>query len=314
LGYENSDLVNHDIMMLFDNPISVNNENAEAASKMIDYQQYINKQKYLVSKSGKEIPVLLSCTFLKNQKDEFAGLIVVGHDLTEMKAYEEKLEQNRKEQHIAINEAQEDERLRIATDLHDGLGQMLSAISFSLQDMIQDDNSNNDSILKIQHQIDSAIQEAKSISQNLIPIVLKDFGLVAAIENMVNKANELHETKFRFNSYDFTDRIDTKLEKTLFRICQESLTNIVKHAKAKNAAFQLFRAQGFVVLVIDDDGVGFDLNKYESGLMRTGIGLISIQERVVSFGGTFTIDSQIGKGTELIVEIPCHKKADYGKN
>jgi len=118
----------------------------------------------------------------------------------------------------------------------------------------------------------------------------------------------LHEIKFTFNSYDFNDRIDPKLEKALYRICQESLNNIVKHAKAKNANYQLFRALGSITLVIDDDGIGFDQKLHESGKLNTGIGLISIQERVASFDGTFSIESQPGKGTEIIVEIPCRKK------
>ncbi|MCD4683429.1 MAG: sensor histidine kinase, partial [Bacteroidales bacterium] len=236
------------------------------------------------------------------------------HDLTEKKAYEEELEHIHKEHLIAINEAQEEERMRIATDLHDGLGQTLSAISFSIQNLNTDDKGNSSSVVKIQEQIDSAIKEAKNLAHNLIPIMIKDFGLVAAIENLINKANDVYKTKFRFNSYDFKDRIDPKLEKAIYRICQESLTNIVKHAKANNASFQLFRAQGFIVLVIEDDGVGFDLKAYDSGNKKIGIGLISIRERIASFNGTFSIDSQAEKGTELIIEIPCRKKAVYEKN
>ena len=312
LGYNDSDLRNQDIMMLFNREDTESFEDTEP--KLINYQQFINKQNYFIAKDGKLIPVLVSCTFLRSPKNELSGLIVLGHDLTERQAYEEKLEFSRKEHLIAINEVQEEERIRIATDLHDGLGQMLSAISFSIQDLNRTDSNNDDSILQIQNQIDAAIREAKNIAYNLIPIVLKDFGLVVAIDNMVNRANELYETKFRFNSYDFIDRIDPKLEKALYRICQESLTNIVKHAKAKNANFQLFRTQGFIILVIDDDGIGFDTKTYESGLIDSGIGLISIKERVTSFGGTFSIDSQPKKGTELMIEIPCRKNTTYGKS
>lgn len=310
LGYKDSDLIGRPIELLFNK----NNNGNESVPKPINHQKFINQQDSFISKEGKSIPALIACTYLKNQKNEIDGLIILGHDLTEKKAFEKKIEQSRKEQQIAINEAQEDERMRIATDLHDGLGQMLSAISFSIQDINRDNDQSDESIVKIQNQIDAAIREAKNISHNLIPIVLKDFGLVAAIDNMVDKANELYTTKFRFNSYDFTDRVDPKIEKAIYRICQESLTNIVKHAQAKNANIQLFRAQGFVVLVIDDDGVGFDMNLYESGSIKTGIGLISIKDRVDSFDGTFSMDSQIDKGTELIIEIPCRKKNTDGNS
>jgi len=237
LGYKEPEVVNQHISILFDSTSPFVSEVDEKANGLEHYQQTINKQNYLITKNGKKIPALLTCTQLKSQKNEAEGLIVVGHDLTEKMAYEKELEHVRKEHLIAINEAQEEERIRIATDLHDGLGQSLSAISFSLQNLNAKDNSDTIAVGKIQEQINSTIREAKNLAHNLIPIVLKDFGLIVAIENLINKANELHEIKFTFNSYDFNDRIDPKLEKALYRICQESLNNIVKHAKAKNANY-----------------------------------------------------------------------------
>lgn len=314
LGYHESELFDQKIIKIFGTELS---EALTAPSKKLSIdkiRRIIGNQNYFITGKGTKIPALISCTILKNHENDSDGLIIVGHDLTEKKAFEQKIDQNRKEQQIAINEAQEAERLRIATDLHDGLGQMLSAISFAIQDINIVERENDNSIINIQNQINAAIKEAKNISYNLIPIVLKDFGLIAAIDNMVSKANELYKTNFRFNSYDFLDRIDPKLEKAIYRICQESLTNIVKHAYAKNANFQLFRAQGFIVLVMDDDGKGFDIKRYESGIEKTGIGLISIQERVASFDGTFSIDSQTEKGTELIIEIPYKKQAKNEKS
>ncbi|MCD4731913.1 MAG: PAS domain-containing protein [Bacteroidales bacterium] len=308
LGYKESELLNKDIMLMFTKNIPHDPANPSNESILNTYRRFINKQNYFISKKGKLIPALITCTLLKNQKNESEGLIMVGHDLTEKKAYEEKLEQNRKERLISINEAQEEERIRIAIDLHDGIGQMLTAISYSIQELNIPDKGDPSTVLKIQNQIDLTLQETKNLAHNLIPIVLKDFGLIAAIENLIMKANEMYDANFRFNHYDYKGRIDTKLEKALYRICQESLTNIVKHAKAKNADFQLFRSNNIIVLVIDDDGIGFDLKSLESDTKKTSIGLISIRERVMSFDGAFTIDSQPGKGTELIIEIPCRKK------
>lgn len=238
-------------------------------------------------------------------------MVIVGHDLTEKIATEQKIERIRKENTIALNEAQEEERMRIATDLHDGLGQMLTAISYAVQNLTATENNSgrsiHDPVGKIQNQIDATIQEAKNLAHNLIPIVLKDFGLVIAIENMINRANELYETSFSFNAYDFNERINQKVEKVLYRICQESLNNIVKHAHAKNASFQLFKQDDLVVLVVEDDGVGFNVDEIEMKRKenKSGIGLISINERVLSFNGEFTINANDGKGTELLVEIPC---------
>jgi signal transduction histidine kinase len=162
---------------------------------------------------------------------------------------------------------------------------------------------------KIRDQIDKAIRESKNLAHNLIPIVLKDFGLIPAIENMINRANELYSTRFHFDAFDFNERIDPKREKAIYRICQESLNNIVKHAHAKNAYYQIYWQDCSVVLVIEDDGIGFDVPDEEQSIRSKGIGLISMKERVLAFDGNITINSARDKGTEIIVEIPCRTKA-----
>lgn len=306
-GYKESDLIDQNILIIFGKDGSNEKATPTIPSDLYEYRNFINQQKHFITKNGKLLPVSISCSLLKNQNDEDEGLILVGHDLTEKIAYEERIEQNRKESLIALNEAQEEERIRIAIDLHDGLGQMLTAISYSLQELKIRDKGESQNILNIQNQIDNAIKEAKNLAHNLIPIVLKDFGLIAAIENLIMKANDTYDTKFLFNFYDYEGRIDVKLEKALYRICQESITNIIKHANAKNANVQLFRADETIVLVIDDDGMGFNMKTYEMNEKSRGIGLISIRERTLAFDGTFTIDSQTGNGTELIIEIPCRK-------
>jgi PAS domain S-box-containing protein len=302
LGYNKSELIGRPIMSLFqpenENPIK------NGINDLHLLQQTINNQQFFYSKSGEPVSVVVRCTILTLDGKNADGLIIVGHDLTEMKEYEKKIEQNRKERLIAINEAQEQERMRIATDLHDGLGQMLTAISYSLQTICEPGQSEAVEVQHIHAQLTAAIQETKNLAHNLIPIVLKDFGLIAAIQNLVDKANTLHNTQFIFSHYDFTNRLDPKLEKAIYRICQESLNNILKHANAKNATFQLFRSDEFVTFVIEDDGVGFDLKTIENNEKRSGIGLMSIRERVGSFNGTFTINTQKQRGTELIIEIP----------
>jgi PAS domain S-box-containing protein len=309
LEYSESELIGKNIMILFER---INNPIEQYSKKeLINYSAQIDSKTHLRSKSGSVIPASISCSILKTRKNEIDGLIVVGHDLTKQHAIEKKLEHARKERQIIINDAQEEERIRIATDLHDGLGQMLTAISYSVQDLPSDENSktenNAEALIEIQRQIDAAIQETKNLAHNLIPIVLKDFGLIVAIENLVRKANEMYETNFQFNAYDFDERIDAKLEKVLYRICQESLNNIVKHAHAKHATYQMFWQNCAIVLVIEDDGLGFDPDALEKNEKHTGIGLISMKERVLAFNGDIIIYSEVGNGTEIIIEIPCRK-------
>lgn len=304
-GYAEDDIIGKNITVLIKEDLA--KDNVKNIQNLEIYATLLREKKQVIRRDGSLIHVLNTCKILENKDNENQGLVFVAHDLTEEVARAQELESIRKEQIVAINEAQEEERMRIAIDIHDGLGQMLSAISYSIQEANETGNDDFCPRAKIQKQIDLAIQEAKSLAHNLIPILLKDFGLVAALQNLIDKANNLYETNFIFNAYDFQERIDPKLEKAIFRICQESLNNIVKHARADKATFQLFKTIELVTLVVEDDGVGFNIKDSEGGEKKSGIGLISIRERTTSFGGTFAIHTEINKGTELIIEIPCHK-------
>ncbi len=312
LGYTKEELLESNIRKLFTNGMDDGSAFGDITGDIYYVQKRISAKEYLVTKDGHFFPALISCSVLKTQNNETDGLIIIAHDLTEKKAIEKKLDKTRKERLIDINEAQEEERMRIATDLHDGLGQMLTAISYSVQQLVSKGGTGDfileEPIANIQQYIDKAIRETKNLAHNLIPIVLKDFGLIVAVENLISRANELYETKFRFDVFDFNERIDPKREKVLYRICQESLNNIIKHARAKNATYQIYWQDCSVVLVIEDDGIGFDANAIEKKGKYSGIGLIGMRERVLAFDGNFTINSEPGKGTEIIVELPCRIK------
>jgi len=241
-------------------------------------------------------------------------MVVVGHDLTEEKEKEAKIEKLRKERMIAIHEAQELERLRLSRDLHDGLGQLLTGISYSVQKISEEKTIDIEFAKRLEDQVNTAIQETRNIAQNLTPIVLRDFGLVAAIENLVQRTNQLNKTGFIFRSYSFTERIDDKLEKAIFRICQECVNNIIKHAGAKEATVELYRVEDMIVLVVEDDGQGFDTGILNQREGEEGLGLISMHERVNAFDGDLAINSKKGNGTEVVVEIPCRKKKKNGNN
>ncbi|MDZ7774238.1 MAG: sensor histidine kinase [Bacteroidales bacterium] len=203
---------------------------------------------------------------------------------------------------LPLNEAQEMERSRIAADLHDGLGQKLSAISYLIQNIAQQ-NAQVEKINELQELIDETIDESRNISHSLMPGVLKDFGLIAALREMIKNNNKIKGTKLLFNHYGSNKKIPPELEKALFRICQEALSNILKHSNAENATFQLFMTEDYITLTIEDDGIGFNpgtLNSQENN----GIGILSIKERVNSFDGLLTINSNPRKGTEIIIEIP----------
>lgn len=261
----------------------------------------------MLSKGSKEARVKVWAN------DEFGEMaIAFNHMIEELNEksisleYEKQLVEIRRKNSIAINEAQEIERSRIAADLHDGLGQKLTAISYSLQD-ISGQCLNKEKVKYLYELVDEVISETRNISHSLMPSILKDFGLLVALEELIERTNKTIEPELKFYHYDFNERINPKLEKAIYRICQEGLTNVLKHAKAKNVTFQLFKLENMLTLMIEDDGVGFNKEKIKE-TKNDGIGLISIQERVNLFNGTFTINSNKNSGTELIIEIPCDSK------
>jgi PAS domain S-box-containing protein len=310
LKYSKNELLGENILLLF------NSENSPGSLRSVknlhEQSKMIGKQSIMLDKDGLAIPVYVTSVVLRNGEGEAEGMVVVGHDLTEEKKNEAKIENLRKERTIAVHEAQELERLRISRDLHDGLGQLLTGISYSVQKIGEGNTIDRDFADRLQTQVNTAIQETKNLAQDLAPIVLKDFGLPAAIESLVQRTNQLQKTRFIFNSYSFSERIDAKLEKALFRICQEAVNNIIKHSSAKEASIELYRVEDMIVLVMEDDGMGFDTDKLVQKESSKGLGLISMQERVVSFSGDFAISSKPGRGTEIVIEIPFRKRKNNG--
>jgi len=314
LKFKESDLIGKDILSLFGDDKSKEKSSKDVKSDLSTLSKRISKTTLMTDREGNEIPVYVTSVVLNNAGGEPEGMITVAHDQTEEKKHEAKMEKLRKERMIAIHEAQELERLRISRDLHDGLGQILTGISYSIQKIDEDNTIEKKSIQHLEKQVTGAIQETRNIAQNLTPIVLKDFGLLAAIENMVQRTNQHKKTQFLFRSYSFTERIDSKLEKAIFRICQEAVNNIMKHAKAKEATIELYRVEDMIVLVVEDDGKGFDTENLDQNVNSEGLGLISMRERADVFNGELSIISNKDRGTELILEIPCRKRKKNGEN
>jgi PAS domain S-box-containing protein len=205
--------------------------------------------------------------------------------------------------------AQEEERRRIAREIHDSLGQMLTAIKFNVE--ILEDAAELQSeeerrrVADIKSLLDTAMAEAREISYNLMPSVLLDFGLVPALQFLGDQFQKRNELRVQVHTRGVEGRLDTAIEIGLYRIAQEALNNIAKHAEAHEVNVQLIGDSDAIRLLIDDDGKGFHVGRTEAGpSQRRGMGLVGMRERAASFNGVFVLDSQPGRGTEIIVEIP----------
>jgi len=208
-------------------------------------------------------------------------------------------------------QAQEDERRRIAREIHDGLGQMLTAIKFNLEileDMITVEQEGQDRIHDMKGLLDDVMKEAREISYNLMPSVLDDFGLTPALQLLSEQFTSRTTVKAQFHTSGITDRLDPQMEIGLYRIAQESLNNVAKHAEATEVNLQFIRYPEGIRLVIEDNGKGItEKPDIVRATGKGGMGLVSMRERAASFGGILTIDSTPKNGTFITVEIPLTK-------
>jgi PAS domain S-box-containing protein len=208
-------------------------------------------------------------------------------------------------------QAQEDERKRIAREIHDGLGQMLTAIKFNLEileDMISAGQEGQDRIRDMKGLLDDVMKEAREISYNLMPSVLDDFGLVPALQLLSEQFSNRTDVKVQFHTSGAIDRLDPQIEIGLYRIAQESLNNVVKHAEATEVNVQFIHYTKGIRLIIEDNGKGItEKPNIVRATGKGGTGLVSMRERAASFGGTLTIDSTPKNGTFITVEIPLTK-------
>ncbi|MBI4417509.1 MAG: PAS domain S-box protein [Ignavibacteriales bacterium] len=211
--------------------------------------------------------------------------------------------------------SQEDERRRIAREIHDGLGQMLTAIKFNVE-VLEDAIGRGEAEKKLEEiklLLDNVMAEAREISYDLMPSVLEDFGLSPALQLLCETFSRRMNIAVKFQSHAVSRRFDRSLEVNLYRTVQEALNNIAKHAQAATADVQLLGSDRGTRMIIEDDGKGFNVAEVaREARAEGGIGIVSMRERAVSFGGTLTIESSPGKGTTIVVDIPEAGKVPHG--
>jgi len=212
-----------------------------------------------------------------------------------------KINEERMRRQIRV-EAGETERRRISRELHDGLGQLLTAAQLNVNLVMEKSDPTTESIQqamgKIRELLEYSIREIRTIAHELRPSILDDFGLIPALRHLCNECSTPHRViTFREN---VPERLPPVIESSVFRICQEAVTNIVRHSGAETARVDLYVSDNQVHLMIQDDGVGMSVTTTE----LNGIGIINMRERAELLGGSFMIESSPDKGTDIIVEVP----------
>jgi PAS domain S-box-containing protein len=259
----------------------------------------------LIAGDGSKTPVQVSIRPLGIRSANQATIGMVVTDLTEARRSEELLRAltNR------VVQVQEEERGRVAFELHDNITQLLCAVIFRSQALADklaasDDSSKRDA-LKLRDMLGNTAEEVERITHDLGPSLLDHLGLVAVLSDARDEFASRTGLSVKLTCKQLTARLPADAELALYRILQESLRNVERHSRARNVSVRLSQQGAFVQLVISDDGIGFDQDN-ASGIRKGkgSLGLLSMRERATYVGGAMTVKSVPHGGTEIEVMVP----------
>ncbi|HTK80786.1 MAG TPA: PAS domain S-box protein [Bacteroidota bacterium] len=276
----------------------------EAVSGILKSPEHpVTYQARLMERSGK--PIWTENTLTNLLTDESVGAIVINfRDITERKDNEERLE------HLSrrLIEIQETERRHIACELHDEIGQALSAVKINLQ-AVQRGLDTETVAARLRENVeivDTALTQVRNLSLDLRPSILDDLGIVAALRWYLDRVAQRSGFQAQFTSRGIETRLPSGLETTCFRITQEALTNIVRHSHARNVEVEFWKTGMNVHLIIRDDGVGFAPEEAKKNAARgSSLGILGMYERAALAGGIIKFNSHPNQGTEIIAHFPC---------
>lgn len=270
----------------------------------------------LTPKKGMGFVALMDSIFIQDATGK--GLCRTSFtDITDRKQAEEALRQSGRQLRFLASQIliiQEKERGRISRELHDELGQSLIFLKFQLQSLLSNLpktqkvlQSNGQVML---HYLDETIENVRRLSQDLSPFLLEDLGLTAAIKHLLGNIRAYAGIEVSSVRIDEVDQLfSPEVQITIYRILQECLTNIIKHAQATQVSVDIKKQDDHISFEVVDDGKGFDVRQARSRQAKgKGIGLVAMEERVRLIRGTLKILSPKGKGTSITVTIPSDLK------
>jgi signal transduction histidine kinase len=202
----------------------------------------------------------------------------------------------------AIIDAQEKEQSRIADDLHDNLGSKIATLKLYIQEIKNEkaDSADKENLLnKLTNLADETYKEVRNIAHDKNTGALINKGLIPSIKTIANEISITEKLQIEVHNINVNKRIKNNIEIQVFRVVQELLTNIIKHAEATEVTIQFSEDENMLNVMVEDNGKGFDVNK-----IKYGLGLTNIEKRLEKIEGDIVIDSAIGNGTTIILNIP----------
>ena len=249
-----------------------------------------------LTKDGRKVAVEIKSRLFDYQGEK--AILSISRIITERKELERKVLS-------AVIKTEEKERERFSKDMHDGLGPLLSTVKLYVNELNSDETTveERESFSKqINEMLDQAVASTREISNNLMPRVIHEYGLVKAIESFSQKVNQTRKLDIEFKDAGIDESLDADLQLILFRVTSELINNTIKHARAKNIKINLKKEEDHISLAFEDDGIGFNMDKVMSN-PKTGIGLKSIISRVKSVNGRVIFKSFEGHGFKIYIDI-----------
>lgn len=329
-GYKKKEIIGQHITKLI--PPEKASEPEEIIAAIKKGESFVSFETSRTEKNGMIFDSIMTASPVVDARGKLTAVSVILRDITEQKKtgeslrktaeklaetnldlmIENKERQRMEKERVLLMEklvtTQEDERRRISRDLHDHVGQQLTALRLNLRLLASSPDQKN-----LINKIREAEQMAREIdadlhflARELRPAMLDDLGLSDALVNYVEQWSERFDIKVKIHTYTFRDiELSPEVETNLYRIAQEILNNIVKHSKAHQVSVLFGRSNGEALLIIEDNGIGFDPDK--KALQKSGLGLIGIRERATLVGGNIEIESASGRGTTVYVRVPLER-------
>ncbi|MBA4417231.1 MAG: hypothetical protein C0392_04880 [Syntrophus sp. (in: bacteria)] len=310
LGYESPQDVTDSISDMATQIYAQPEHRARILEKILESDGYIIHEIEYLRKDGKQWTGHLTMSVIHDENGIPHHLDGIVEDVTEKRTMEEKLQHTM--EHLRtlshrLLEIQEAERRYIACELHDEIGQTLTALRISLKhtERSKASESATAALNESVKMVDGLIKQVRNLSIELRPSILDDFGLPAALEWYIKRLSDRAGFHAAFHTVFREERLSPLIELTCFRIAQEALTNIVRHANAKEVHVALEAHSGELHLIVRDNGNGFNVDKtHKRALKGKSFGILGMQERATLAGGHLELKSQPGQGTEVHAYFP----------
>jgi two-component system sensor histidine kinase UhpB len=282
------------------------NDSPEQALQIL--QQTGNWQGKVVftRKDNRKFHLLSTVTFARDEHKKPVGLITTLKDITTEELTNEAAHKNKLEQQKVINKmmikTQENERNELGRELHDNVNQILAAVKLQLEFSLENYDEEKGTVERCKNNIEEVIREIRNLSHRLVLPRFAETTLLAELQKTID--NILQQQPVYLDLHGLNESlIPDNIKETIYRIIQEQLTNIIRHAKAKNVIIKIYNTAISVFLCIEDNGIGFNTNQ-----CRNGVGITNILNRVETYNGKATITAAPGKGCRIDVAIPLRNE------